>query len=169
VTTIAACLDTQTVAADSRMVFFDSETDEMLHSAECYKLYKTRKYIIGCAGNADDIEDFLYHLAHPEKRRRKVKEAFSAILLSRKELLMCDDNSPIEPCRASYHAIGSGAPCALASMATMEHLGLEIDVQLAVRVACVFDSNTAPPIDVISWRKALSTTARTDGCQTEGK
>jgi len=151
-TTIAASFTGLIVAADSRVTWYDTKTDTVLHSGQSYKLWRTRRFIIGAAGNDDDIADFKHWLQDTSRKRRWSKvDPFEALLLSRTKLYYLSDGSALEEVRLPYHAIGSGASFAMAAMNTQHRLTGEIDPALAVLVACDHDPGTREPIDVARW------------------
>lgn len=151
-TTIAASRTNLTIAADARVTWYDTKTDAMLHSSQCFKIWRTRKYLIGCAGNDDDIEHFRLWLGDVSRRRRWSKQSFEALLLSRTQLFYVSDGSGLSECRVPFHAIGSGAAYALASMNTQHRLTGDVDPALAVLVACDHDQGTREPVDVARWQ-----------------
>lgn len=150
-TTIAACKDTLIMATDSRVTMWDMSTQSPLHAFQAFKIFRTRKYIVGCAGDDTDIQEFRRWLSDTSRPRRWSKLEMSAILMSRTRIFYLEDGSGIEECRLPYHAVGSGAPYALAAMNTMHRLGLEIDPELAVMVACDHDINSREPVAVHRW------------------
>lgn len=152
-TTIAANLALGVMAADARATLYSRTTGEQLHAFPSTKLQRIGEWIVGCAGNQEDIDAFMRWIHDRRKRRRKVKEDFEALMLSRTKLLYVGDDASPEPVRDGFMAIGSGGGFALASLTTQRLLGLEPDPRLAVSVACVHDTHSAPPIDFLTWRK----------------
>jgi ATP-dependent protease HslVU (ClpYQ) peptidase subunit len=152
-TTIAACHTGLIMAADSRVTFWDTETDTALHATQCFKIWKTRKYIVGVAGDDTEIRKLREWLNDPTMPRQWKKGAeLSAIFLARNGLYYLEEGGGIEKCRLPFHAIGSGATCALASMNTMHRLGLDIDPELAVLVAIDHDNGSGPPVETVRWK-----------------
>lgn len=151
-TTIAASLAVGMMAADSRCTLSSGAGDE-LFAVPSTKLIRTKDWIVGCAGDQEDIDDFVLWIRKRRKKRRKVKGDFFALLLSRTALLWISDNSEPEAARDGYFAIGTGAQFALAVMSYQHYAGLPIDPRDAVRIACKHDTNSAEPIDVLRWSK----------------
>jgi len=154
VTTIAVSLPMLTMAADSRAMIWERKGRALResHAVKCYKLVRTRKYIIGCAGDSNDIAEFLRWTREPLTRRRRTKDDFQAVLLSRTGLWWVDENGPLEVCRTPFYAIGSGSGYAMAAFSAMQRLGAEINPTIAVEVACEHDKNSAPPVDSMRWK-----------------
>lgn len=150
-TTIAASLDLQMMAADSRATLY-TRAGEQLHAYACMKLIRTKDFIVGCAGEQEDIDAFLAWLADRRKRRRKVREDFGALMLSRKDLFFVGDNSEPERVRTGLMAIGTGGGLALAAMNALVRVGHDPDPRIAVEVACEHDPGSAPPIDFLRWK-----------------
>ena len=153
-TTIAASLASLAMAGDSRVTFYKDEV--ATHATLCYKLWRTRKYIVGAAGLDDDISAFKRYLETPNpgpwRRVSRKKEEFSAILLSRTSLFAVDNDGAIARCKYPFHAIGSGAICALSAMNTMARMGVDIDVRMAVEIAIDHDNESGGPVDVEVWK-----------------
>ncbi len=149
-TTIAACLELGMMAADSRVTMY-LQSGEQLHAYSEGKLIRNRGWIIGCAGNQEDIDAFLLWLPDMRKRRKKVQEDFTALLLSRKRLLVVDDNSVPREVPTGYMAVGSGGGYAMASLNTMLRTGIPLDPRIAVEVACEHDTQSGPPVEFMCW------------------
>lgn len=150
-TTIAASLELGMMASDSRAVL------ETRRGAERYaysstKLLRADGWIVGCAGDQEDIDAFLAWLPDRRKRRRKVKDDFEALLLSRDRLLYVGDDQAPEAVRKGYMAIGTGGGFALAAMNALLRIGAVADPRIAVEVACEHDTYSAPPIDFLRWK-----------------
>lgn len=150
-TTIAASLSLGMMAADSRATLFMRNGDQS-HAYPCSKLIRTQHWIIGCAGDQRDIDQFMLWLSDRRKRRRKVIEDFEALMLSRTHLYFITDDCLPEPVRNGFHAIGSGGGYALAALNAMCKVGVDPDPRIAVAVACEHDGNSGPPIDFLRWK-----------------
>lgn len=151
-TTIVACRSTLSLACDSRVTTVDPSTEEPVYATRCFKIWKTRKYLVGAAGTDDDITVFKRWLTDTSRRRRwSGDSSFQAVLLSRTKLFYVDDASDLNECQDDYYAIGTGASFALAAMNTMNRLTGVIDVELAVLVGCDHDNFSGPPALVYRW------------------
>jgi hypothetical protein len=160
-TTIAACLDSLSMAADAKVTICTSDGAEELHAVRCFKLWRNRRFIVGAAGEDTDIAGLRRWLSGGRRGKRPWSgRDFSALLLSRTALFYIEDGGDMEVCRLGYHAIGTGAGFALASMTTMVRMGLDVDVQVAVHVACAHDNATGEPVDVMSWAQVGHETPR---------
>lgn len=151
-TTIAASLSRRMMAADARVVV-DNKTLGTRVGFTYTKLVRTRDWIVGCAGDVEDIQRFIKWLrAGGKGKRPKVKREFEALLMSRKELLHVGDDEDPGPVRDGYMAIGTGAPFALGSLTTQMLLGEDPDPRVAVTAACHHDPNSREPVDFLTWR-----------------
>jgi hypothetical protein len=135
VTTVAACVRFNQIAADSMISGQDT------HYAVS-KLRKLRSSAIGAAGDWSQILEFYKRLA-----RKKPLESdcdISALELRRDGIYVYE--STIIPARIEqeFFAVGSGAGYAIAAM----HLGKS--PQEAVEIAALFDPNTRGPVCVMS-------------------
>lgn len=154
-TTIAACLASRTMAADSRSVVTDHAKGDT--AIACYKLIRTRSWIIGAAGYEADIQSFIAWARGGRKgKRQKVTHDFEALLLSRTKLLYVSDApgeaTLPEEARDGYMAIGTGSNFALGAMTSCRLLGgLNVDPVHAVQVACQHDPGSREPIDFMEW------------------
>lgn len=151
-TTIAASLSRRMMAADARMTITNQAFGTEV-AASCTKLIRTRDWIVGCAGDNDDISRFLAWLKNRRKKRPRVESDFEALLLSRRELLHISDNGEPEMVRDGFMAIGSGGPIALGSLTTQLLLGEDPDPRIAVMAACHHDPNSREPVDFLTWRR----------------
>lgn len=140
------------MAADARMTITNQSFGTEV-AASCTKLVRTRDWIIGCAGDNDDIAAFMRWVKDRRKPRPKVQCDFEALLLSRRELLHIADNGDPEPVRDGFMAIGSGGPIALGSLTTQLLLGEDPDPRIAVMAACHHDPNSREPVDFLTWRR----------------
>lgn len=150
-TTIAACLSLGMMAADSRAVL-ETRCGKERHAYPSTKLLRTPHWIVGCAGYQEDIDAFFAWLPDRRRRRRKVRHDFEALLLSRDGLLYANDDEALAPVRVGYMAIGSGGSFALAAMSALHMVGEPPDPRIAVEVACIHDTGSAPPIDFLRWK-----------------
>lgn len=150
-TTVAASLQFGMMAADSRGVFY-TLGGEQIHAYQCMKLVRLDGWIVGCAGDQEDIDEFMRWLPDRRKKRKKVRDDFAALLLSRKKLMHVTDNTLPDEARGGCMAIGSGGGFALAAMNTMGRISYPPDPRIAVAVACDLDPGTAAPIDFLTWR-----------------
>ena len=148
-TTIAASLDMRMMAADSRVTVVGPKG----FAIPSTKLLRIRDFIVGCAGDYEDIESFLRWLPDQRKKRKKEKE-LSALVLYRNKLFWFTENSEPMFVKSGYMAVGSGGTFALAAMTHMKKTGLPIDPRVAVDVACEHDNNSAPPIDFLTWKQS---------------
>jgi hypothetical protein len=151
VTTIAVSLAACVMAADSRMTVVN-ETFGTEFAAPCTKLVRFRDWIVGGAGDNEDILKTFVWWGDRRKRRPRVGKDFEFVALSRTRLLHIVGNSPPEALRNGYYAVGTGAHFALASMTTQALLGLDPDPRLAVQVACQHDMYSTEPVDFLSWK-----------------
>jgi hypothetical protein len=140
------------MAADSRMVIRNDSFKTEISTA-CTKLIRTREWIIGAAGDNDDITRFFDWVRKGRKApRRKVTGDFEALMLSRQELLHFSDDGDPDAIRDGYMAIGSGGPVALGALTGMALVGVDPDPRIAVMAACQHDANTREPIDFLRWK-----------------
>lgn len=151
-TTIAASVFRRMMAADARMVITNDAFGTHV-AASCTKLIRTRDWIVGCAGDTEDISRFLEWLKNRRKKRPKPECEFEALLLSPKELLYFGGAADHEEVRNGFMAIGSGAAIAMGSLTTQVLLGEDPDPRIAVLAACHHDPNSREPVDFLTWRK----------------
>lgn len=147
-TTIAVSRSLMMMASDGNMT-----VDGRKHISDA-KLFRTREYICGCAGNSDAIVRFREWLK--TRDGKQPKGAYSALLLYRDgriEWIEADDTLMIEE---DYFATGTGASFAISSMDTLRFLGLVIDPRIAVQVACVRDTMSAEPVHYLRWKNACA-------------
>lgn len=133
-TTIAASLDHQMIAADSRC-----STDGWMFNV--HKLRAGPQSAFGAAGTWEQILKFYAAL---EANGEIEGECDVTVLELRKDSLYVYDGSLLAfPIKERFWAIGTGAPYAVAAM----HLGKS--PQEAVEIAMLYDPGTGGPIETM--------------------
>lgn len=141
-TTIAVSRSLLMVAADGNMLI-----DARRHRSDA-KIVRTRTLIVGCAGDDDAIRRFYAWL--PARSGRVPRGNYEAVLLARDgAITYYGEGTEIHE---DHFAIGTGASFAIASMDTLEMLGLPVDPRIAVRAACLRDPGSAEPVHYLRWK-----------------
>lgn len=151
-TTVLACRSTGVMVSDSRVGHKEGQF------TSTKKVQRVGNYLVGVAGDYDDALIFVRRLARRLRGRdgSTVPEMsagtgeFEVVVMSRQGLwLYGQQGAPIEVEAEDYYAIGSGASRALASLRTQELLLHPADLELAVTVACEYDTSSGPPLVVV--------------------
>ena len=143
-TTIAVSRSLMMMAADGNMT-----VDGRKHVSDA-KLFRTKDYLCGIAGDSDGITRFKRWLKtfdgnHP-------KGAYSALLLFRDGKIKWFEQDDCIEIEEDHFAVGTGATYAISTMDTLKYLGLIIDPRIAVRMACVRDPGSAEPVHYLRWK-----------------
>lgn len=141
-------MTTVLVDRERKVVWSDSRLSDGHMKVGAKKVYKSKRVIVGLAGDLSLLAP-LRKLVNgdPEAGTLLVKEDFEGVALSPSGRLMLYGQSP-HPVEVTdrFVAIGSGGMAAMASIETQLRLGLEPDLELAMRAACDVDQATGPPI-----------------------
>ena len=151
-TTIVASVPQRLMAADTNIVVGEARF-------RASKIQRINGALVATSGDYDTGEIFIAWLSAGAslddkkalKRLMSTDEEhdFGALVLTPEGELLhyCSPfpSSVSDP----YFAIGSGAAAALASIATMQRLGVFVDVPLAVEMACEVDPNSRGPVEVL--------------------
>lgn len=113
------------------------------------KIFRVGDAIVGAAGTGSATSKFLKWLRNgnlDNKPKFDKDDELAALVLTPAGLFAYDISLEPEEVDAPFYAVGSGKQSALAAM----HLGC--DPKKAVEVACLVDTSTGGPVDVIKLK-----------------
>jgi len=138
------------MASDSGLIVGESDVATTRN-----KVIRTDEVLAGAAGDADACVVFLdWCKAGRLKKLPALKKSWdmSGLVLTRTgRLLLYDESFMSDPLRDEFYAIGSGTGYALGVLECMRIHGLNIDVRVAVKTAIKRDSNSQPPVQVVTF------------------
>lgn len=136
---------TTIVANRSRMAADSKVTAGESHHYRAGKLCRVGESIVGCAGHNRAVFAFLRWLERGggRKPKRYRGDEFEALVLTPATLALVDRDYNFEDIKDPFYAIGSGAFAALGAL----HCG--VTLERAVEVACLVDSSSGLPVDVM--------------------
>jgi ATP-dependent protease HslVU (ClpYQ) peptidase subunit len=114
----------------------------------CPKIFRHGKELIGTAGDNAGIETFLTWYAGKRKKplERLKGSGFSVVVLNKHGIFAFGDCSFPDRVLRDFHAIGSGALCALGAMAA------GADPRKAIEIACEYADGTGLPVQEFKLR-----------------
>lgn len=136
---------TTIVANRSRMAADSKVTAGESHHYRAGKIVRVGEAVVGCAGHNRAIFAFLRWLERGggRKPRRYKGDDFEALVLTPKTLAVVDKDYDFDEIKDPFYAIGSGSLAALGAL----HCG--VTLERAVEIACLVDSSSGLPVDVM--------------------
>lgn len=121
------------------------------------KLLRTRRGIVGAAGDDEAIQLFMDWMVHggDVKVRPYMKKAWTweGILVTREKIYDFGGRQPFpDEVKRPFHAIGAGADAALAVLAYQALKFMPLDPREAIEAVCEVHHDCAGPVDFLTLR-----------------
>lgn len=132
-----------TIASSRREVAFDTRTvEDAKYWRADDKVVRVRNYLVGCAGDDAQIQEFLRCLRNPRRKKPELSDLV-ALALGPDGIWHYRNSMVGTPVHTPFFAIGSGEGYALGAMSAGK------SPKEAVEIAADWDPNTGRPVLVM--------------------
>lgn len=130
-----------TIAWDGKVLAGDTLSVNGSFCREVVKIHRVQKDIyFGAAGYLEDAYKALAWLRQQDSERPELDESFTGIVVEKGKAYRIEAGLIYLPIKEPYHAVGSGADCAIVAL----YLGKS--AVEAIKIASLFDVNTGSKV-----------------------